>query len=117
MKQKGDTRSCTQNIQKAIQDFNAALTENQSGGMNITEQKSSEMKDYTSDDKEQFKDIIDSLFIINNTNDQKINILKTNNLKTNIINNNNNSKNKIRDKQNEHTNKLKKIKKKRMRKV
>ena len=78
--------------------------------MNITEQKSSEMKDYTSDDKEQFKDIIDSLFIINNTNDQKINILKTNNLKTNIINNNNNSKNKIRDKQNEHTNILKKIK-------
>ena len=105
-----DLLSCTQNIQKAIQDFNAALTENQSGGMNITEQKSSEMKDYTSDDKEQFKDIIDSLFIINNTNDQKINILKTNNLKTNIINNNNNSKNKIRDKQNEHTDKLKKIK-------
>ena len=109
-KAEADLLSCTQDIQKAIQDFNAALTENQSGGMNITEQKSSEMKDYTSDDKEQFKNIIDSLFIINNTNEEKINILTTNNLKTNIINNNNNSKNKIRNKQNEHTNKLKNIK-------
>ena len=90
--------------------FNDELKKGQSGGMTINEQKSSEMKDYTSDDKEQFTAIIESLSI-ENTNGQIINILKTNNLENNIINNNINSKQKIQEKQIKHTEKLKNIKK------
>ena len=101
---------CNVEITKALNTFNTELQRGQSGGMNITEQKSSEMNDYTSDDKEQFKAIIESLSI-ENTNGQIINILKTNNLENNIINNNINSKQKIQKKQIEHTEKLKNIKK------
>lgn len=102
--------NCNVDIKRALNTFNDELKKGQSGGMTINEQKSSEMKDYTSDDKEQFTAIIESLSI-ENTNGQIINILKTNNLENNIINNNINSKQKIQEKQIKHTEKLKNIKK------